>query len=96
MKRAGAVANKYRFARGNGMPRVDKCFAEPERAWILVDGYGEVMGRLASKLVPLLTGKHKPIYQPYRDCGDYVVVVNAGFTVVTGKRMEKKKYYHHT
>lgn len=94
MKRAGAVANKFRFSRGK--PRVDKCFAEPERAWILVDGYGEVMGRLASRLVPLLTGKHKPIYQSHRDCGDHVVVVNAAYTVVTGKTMEQKRYYRHT
>ena len=94
MKRAGAVANKFSFTRGK--PRVDKSFVEPERAWILVDAYGEVMGRLASRIVPLLTGKHKPIYQPFRDCGDHVVVVNAAFTVVTGKAMEKKKYYHHT
>mmetsp|Transcript_44244 Transcript_44244/g.116278 ORF Transcript_44244/g.116278 Transcript_44244/m.116278 type:complete len:217 (-) Transcript_44244:185-835(-) len=94
VKARGAVANKFRFSRGK--PRVDKCFVEPERAWILVDGYGEVLGRLASRIVPLLTGKHKPIHQPYRDCGDNVVVVNAAYAVVTGKTMSEKKYYHHT
>ena len=94
IKRAGHVANKFRFSRGK--PRVDKCFAEPQRAWILVDAYGEVMGRLASRIVPLLTGKHKPIYQPHRDCGDNVVIVNAAYTVVTGKTMDVKKYRHHT
>jgi large subunit ribosomal protein L13 len=93
MKQAGKVANKFKY---RGRPRVDKKFAEPQRAWILVDAYGEVMGRLASKIVPLLTGKHKPIWQPHRDCGDNVVIVNTAYVVVTGKGMERKKYYHHT
>lgn len=76
--------------------RADKAFAEPERAWHLVDAYGQVLGRLASKLVPLLCGKHKPIYQPQHDVGDYVVVVNVAKTVVTGKAMDQKKYYRHS
>ena len=54
------------------------------------------MGRLASKIVPLLMGKHKPIYQPQRDCGDHVVVVNAAFVIVSPKAMQLKKYYHHS
>ena len=94
MKRAGAVANKFSFSRGK--PRVDKSFHEPERAWIVIDAHGEVMGRLASRIVPLLMGKHKPIYQPHRDCGDNVIVVNAAYVVVTGKTMDQKKYYHHS
>lgn len=77
-------------------PRADKAFAEPDRAWHLVDGYGQVLGRLASKLVPLLCGKHKPIYQPQRDVGDYVVVVNVAQTVHTGKALDQKKYYRHS
>jgi len=77
-------------------PRLDKRFAEPERAWHLIDAQGEVLGRLASKIVPLLCGKHKPIYQPQRDVGDYVVVVNAANFVVTGKKMEQHRYYRHS
>jgi large subunit ribosomal protein L13 len=94
MKQSGKVANKFQFSRGR--PRVDKSFVEPERAWILVDGYSEVMGRLAARIVPLLTGKHKPTFQNYRDCGDNVIIVNAAYVVVTGKTMEKKLYRHHT
>lgn len=77
-------------------PRADKMFVECERAWLLMDGYGQVLGRLASKIVPLLCGKHKPIFQPQRDVGDYVVVTNVASTVVTGKKLDQKMYYRHS
>ena len=77
-------------------PRVDKKFVEPERAWILVDAYGMPLGRLAAKLTGLLCGKHKPIFQSCRDVGDNVVVVNAGYVVVSEKAMEWKRYFYHT
>ena len=64
-KQAGRVPNKFAFTRGK--PRVDKKFAECERAWILVDAYGEPLGRLASKIAQLLVGKHKPIFAHKRD-----------------------------
>jgi len=76
--------------------RRDKNFVEPERGWHVIDAHGQVMGRLASKIVPLLCGKHKPIYQAQRDVGDYVVVVNAAQVVLTGKKREQKRYYRHS
>jgi large subunit ribosomal protein L13 len=94
LQQAGRLPSKFRFTRGK--PRVDKRFVEPERAWILMDGYGEVMGRLASRIVPLLMGKHKPIYQAHRDVGDHVVVVNAAYVVVGDKAMKHKNYDQHS
>ena len=93
-KRAGAVASKYRWTKGK--PRVDKCFVEPERAWILVDAYSQPMGRLASKIVSLLQGKHKPTWQRHRDVGDYVVIVNSAFVAVANKSMMTARYYTHS
>ena len=92
IKQAGRLPSK----RGWPHRRMDKKFAEPERAWLLIDAYGESLGRLASRIVGLLCGKHKPIYQPHRDVGDHVVVVNAAFVVVPPKAMENRKYYHHS
>ena len=94
MNQAGKVPNKFAFTRGK--PRVDKKFEECERAWILVDGYGQSMGRLASQIAQLLTGKHKPIFAHKRDVGDHVVVVNAAFVVVPQKAFDIKKYYSHS
>ncbi len=92
MKQAGAIANKY----GNNKRRMDRKFEEPARAWVLVDAYGEVLGRLASRIVPLLCGKHKPITQNCRDTGDYVVVVNASKVILTGRGYDTKWYRHHS
>jgi large subunit ribosomal protein L13 len=94
MQQAGRLPNKYQFK--NGKPRMDKKFIEPDRAWILVDAYGEQMGRLASKIVTLLCGKHKPIYQKHRDTGDYVVIVNAAYIVANQKAFDNKRYHHHS
>ena len=66
------------------------------RAWHLIDAEGMVVGRLASVIAVLLRGKNKAIFTPHVDCGDYVVVVNAEKVVFTGKKMEDKRYYHHT
>ena len=93
-KQAGRVPNKFAFTRGK--PRVDKKFAECERAWILVDAYGEPMGRVASKVAQLLVGKHKPIFAHKRDVGDHVVVVNAAFCVVPQNALDTKKHYSHS
>jgi large subunit ribosomal protein L13 len=66
------------------------------RQWWLVDGEGKTLGRLATRIAVLLRGKHKPIYTPHVDTGDYVVVVNAEKVVLTGKKMKDKIYYRHT
>ncbi len=70
--------------------------AEIEKKWYLVDAEGKILGRLASKIAQILSGKNKPIYTPHLDVGDFVVVVNAQKVKVTGGKEEKKMYYHHT
>jgi large subunit ribosomal protein L13 len=64
--------------------------------WYLIDAEGQVLGRLASEIARRLRGKHKPIYTPYVDTGDFVIVVNAGKVSLTGKKMSDKVYYHHS
>ena len=70
--------------------------AEIERKWYVVDADGETLGRLASKIAVILRGKHKPIYSPSVDCGDYVIVLNADKIHVTGRRLDQKVYYRHS
>lgn len=70
--------------------------AEVERRWYVVDAEGKTLGRLSSQVAAILRGKHKPIYSPSVDCGDFVIVVNADKIAVTGQRMEQKKYYRHS
>lgn len=67
-----------------------------EAKWYLVDARDKVLGRLASQIATILRGKHKPIFTPSVDTGDYVVVVNADKIAVTGKKLTDKIYYHHT
>jgi large subunit ribosomal protein L13 len=69
---------------------------EIERAWYVVDAEGVVLGRLASKIATLLTGKHKPSYTPFLDTGDHVVVINAEKVLLTGTKDKDKIYYRHT
>lgn len=69
---------------------------EVERKWYLLDAEGKTLGALAAEAATLLRGKHKPIYTPHVDTGDFVVVINADKIVLTGKKLEQKKYYHHT
>ncbi|KAJ1842993.1 54S ribosomal protein L23, mitochondrial [Coemansia sp. RSA 2703] len=66
------------------------------RVWHLVDARGQVLGRLGTQIAQTLMGKHKPIYDPSSDCGDYVVVINAKHIAVTGRKREQKLYRHHT
>jgi large subunit ribosomal protein L13 len=70
--------------------------ADVERAWYVVDAEGQTLGRLASSVATILRGKHKPIYNPSVDCGDFVIVVNADKVAVTGRRLEQKRYYRHS
>jgi large subunit ribosomal protein L13 len=70
--------------------------SEIARQWLVVDAEGQVLGRLASEVAYLLRGKHKPNYVPYLDMGDHVVIVNAARFRVTGRKLEKKTYFHHT
>jgi large subunit ribosomal protein L13 len=67
--------------------------AEDSREWFVVDASGQTLGRLATQIANVLKGKHKPIYTPGMDCGDFVVVVNAGKVKVTGRKLDQKLYY---
>jgi large subunit ribosomal protein L13 len=67
-----------------------------ERQWWVVDAADKTLGRVATEAANLLMGKHKPIYAPYIDTGDYVVVINAGKVRVTGKKPEQKIYYRYS
>lgn len=69
---------------------------EIKRNWWLIDAEGKVLGRMASKIALLLTGKRKPDYSPHIDGGDFVVVVNADRVVLTGNKWKKKLYYRHS
>jgi large subunit ribosomal protein L13 len=69
---------------------------EVERQWFVIDAEGQTLGRLSSSIATLLRGKHKPIYSPSVDCGDYVVVINADKIHVTGRRLDQKVYYRHS
>lgn len=70
--------------------------AEIERAWYIVDAEGETLGRLASAIAPILKGKHKAIYTPHLDCGDFVIVINADKVRVTGRKLDQKFYHRHS
>ena len=70
--------------------------ADIERKWYVVDATGKNLGRLASEIAKILKGKNKPIYTPFIDTGDYVIVINAEKISVTGKKMDQKMYRHHT
>ena len=70
--------------------------ADVVKKWVVIDGSGLVVGRLATIIAMRLRGKHKPTYTPHVDCGDNVIVINAEKVVLTGRKAEKKIYHHHT
>ena len=67
-----------------------------ERRWFVVDAEGKVLGRIATEVARILRGKHKPIFTPFLDCGDHVIVVNAEKIVLTGEKWNDKWYRRHT
>ena len=67
-----------------------------ERNWYVVDAEGKTLGRVATQVAHVLRGKHKVTYTPYVDCGDYVIIVNADKVVLTGNKLDNKKYYNHS
>lgn len=73
-------------------PRSDQV----QRDWYLIDAAGLILGRMSTKIATLLRGKHKPIYSPHVDCGDHVIVINAGQVRVTGKKDKQKIYFTHS
>jgi large subunit ribosomal protein L13 len=70
--------------------------ADVTRKWYVIDASEAPLGRTATKIATLLTGKEKPMFTAHIDCGDYVIVINAANIQVTGNKMENKMYYHHS
>ncbi len=70
--------------------------AEVERKWYVIDAEGQTLGRLASEVASILRGKHKAIYTPHVDTGDYVIVVNAEKIQLTGNKLNQKMYRHYS
>ena len=66
------------------------------RKWYVIDAAGKPLGKTAVLAATILRGKHRPEYTPNVDCGEFVIIVNAGKAVLTGKKLEQKKYYHHS
>lgn len=69
---------------------------ELERDWHVVDATGKILGRFATQIAHILRGKHKPIYTPHVDTGDYIIVINAKDIAVTGTKRKNKIYYRHS
>ena len=67
-----------------------------QKRWHVVDADGQILGRLATRVATLLTGKNKPVYTPFLDTGDHVIVINAEKVKLTGKKLSDKMYRHHT
>lgn len=70
--------------------------ADVQRQWYVIDATDVVLGRLASQVARLLRGKHKPIFAPHVDTGDFVIVVNADKVVLTGNKLQQKRAYRHS
>ncbi len=69
---------------------------EIQAKWYVVDASGKTLGRLASRIALVLRGKHKPVYTPHMDTGDFVIVINADKIRVTGRKLDQKFYYRHS
>ena len=70
--------------------------AEIERKWYIIDAAGRPLGRTASEAARILRGKHKPIFTPHIDTGDFVIIINPDQAILTGKKLDQKMYYHHS
>src|ERR1043166_1774281 len=90
---AGPAPHKRSSHRSYVMTKAE---ARASRAWWVVDATGKSLGRLASEVAKVLRGKHKPQYTPHEDTGDFVIVVNADKVLLTGAKLDKKFYYHHS
>jgi large subunit ribosomal protein L13 len=70
--------------------------ADVDRQWYIIDATDVVLGRLASHVAVLLRGKHKPVFAPHMDMGDFVIIVNAAKVALTGAKAQQKRAYHHS
>ena len=91
MRPPAHLVNKNLLMRTESYKRTDI-----EESWIILDAKGKTLGRFASKIADILSGKNKPEYTPNADLGDYVIVINAGAINVTGKKLDQKIYYRHS
>lgn len=69
---------------------------EVERRWLVIDAEDQVLGRMATRIATLLRGKHRALYTPHADAGDFVIVVNAAKVRLTGRKLQQKKYFRHS
>lgn len=69
---------------------------EIEQKWYVVDAQGKTLGRLASQVASILRGKHKAIFTPHVDCGDFIIIINAEKVWTTGRKLDQKMYYRHS
>jgi large subunit ribosomal protein L13 len=90
------IASPADFSGLSAMNTYSAKAAEVEKKWFVIDATGLVVGRLATIIAMRLRGKHKPSYTPHVDDGDNVILINAGKVVLTGRKRERKVYYHHT
>jgi large subunit ribosomal protein L13 len=67
-----------------------------ERKWLILDAANKPLGRTAALAASILRGKHKPEFTPHVDCGDFVIIINSDKAVLTGNKLNNKKYYHHS
>ena len=74
------------------MPKID----DIDRKWYVLDAEGQILGRVAAQAAAILRGKHKPMFTPNADCGDFVIIINTDKAVLTGNKLNKKFYYHHS
>ena len=78
------------------MPTYQPKSADVQRTWHVIDATDVVLGRLATQVAVLLRGKHKPIFAPHVDTGDFVIVINAGKVALSGNKLEQKRAYRHS
>ena len=70
--------------------------ADIQRNWYIIDAQGKPLGRVATEAARILRGKHKPIFTPHIDTGDFVIIINAEKAILTGNKLKNKKYYRHS
>ena len=75
---------------------MNKQEALSQRRWYVIDGQGQILGRMATEIARVLRGKHKPTFTPNQDAGDFVIVINARGVKLTGAKLQDKIYYRHT
>ena len=90
--------SRYRFLQRKGQ-KMKTLYVKPKdvvRKWYLIDADGKILGKVAAKAATLLRGKHKPIFVPHHEIGDFVVIINADKIAVTGAKRTDKIYYNHS